>query len=88
VPRKRSFEDKDILIHPWEVFTISTLAERLKMSESTIRNFMDEGLEYKSVKSFKMFTGQQVLNFLNDEFVQYSEKVVNKVLETTGVKLK
>jgi hypothetical protein len=88
MPKKREFDDKNILIHPWEVFTIGTLAERLKMSESTIRNFMDEGLEFKAIKSYKMFTGQQVLNFLNEETVQYSEKVVNKVLEVTGVKLK
>lgn len=88
MPKKREFADKNILIHPWEVFNIKTLADRLQMSEFTIRNFMNEGLQYKKINSVTMFTGQQVLNFLNDETCRYSEDVVNKVLETTGIRLR
>lgn len=86
MPKKLS-KGHSAIIHPWEVFDVSGLAERLKCSEATIRKFISDGLKHRKMKSITIFTGQQVLNYFNQESCTYSEKVVNKVLETTGVRL-
>lgn len=87
MPKKVPNKGHRIIVHPWEVFQIKDLAERLNCSNSTIRNFMNDGLKYKKVKSITMFTGQQVLNYINQESKSYTDEVVKKVQETTGVRL-
>lgn len=75
------------VIHPFEVFNIRDLAERLEVSEGTIRNLMIDGLQCRKMKSITYFTGQNVLNYFNQTTDYYAPELVDKVYKTTGVQL-
>ncbi len=87
MPKKIINTGHSVIIHPWEVFDIKGLADRLQCSDSTVKRFISDGLGHRKVKSITMFTGQQILNYFNKESCAYTEQVVKKVFETTGVKL-
>lgn len=76
------------IIHPYEVFDIKTLAERLSVSDGTVRNLMKKGLKHKKVKSITVFTGQNILNYFNEETQIYTDKVIDKVYNATGVNIR
>ena len=75
------------IIHPYEIFNIKQLAERLNISEGTVRNLMKNGLKYKKMNSIILFTGQNILNYLNEENELYTKELVEKVFDVTGVKI-
>lgn len=76
------------IIHPWEVYSLIQLKEKFGVSDKTIRNWMDDGLKSKKLNSMTYFTGQNILNYFNQESTIYSEEIILKVFEKTGVTLK
>ncbi len=87
MPKKIINTGHSVLIHPWEVFDIKGLADRLQCSDSTIKKFIRDGLGHRKVKSITMFTGQQILNYFNKESCAYTEQVVKKVFENNRRKV-
>ncbi len=74
-------------IHPWDVFSLNQLKAKFGVSDKTVRNWMDDGLKFKKMNTLTYFTGQNILNYFNQESTVYSEDIILKVFEKTGISL-
>lgn len=84
---KRVMIKEPVIIHPFEVYELHQLANKLNKSTNTIRNWFDEGLEYRKVGSLTYISGQQFLNFVNKDSSIYKQEQVDKVFNATGIRL-
>lgn len=77
-----------MVVHPWDILNKKELAEKLNVSIGTVGNLMKKGLKYKKVSQKVYFTGQNILNYFNEEAQIYTDKVIDKVYNATGVNIK
>ncbi len=78
---------KRTIIHPWEVFNgIDEVAEAIGKSTSTVRRMMDQGLEFRRMGHNVFITGNQILNYINQNNVIYSTEIVDKVEKVSNLR--
>ena len=76
------------IIHPYEVFNIKSLAERLEICENSVRALIKKGLVYSKTGTLTYITGQSVLNYFNKQQSTYQPDQIKKVYEQSGVMLR